>query len=80
MRVIGEEPFLGFSCAPHKPSLRLKLFVKAAKGIFEHSVHQRRLRAHFSPADLRFENLFRKHADIGRPLIPRSPVRRCRLP
>lgn len=78
-RVIAEKPFLSLPRALHKPSLRLKRFMKTEEGIFEHRVHQRRLRAHFNPADRRVEELFRKRADIGRPLVPGIPVPRCRL-
>jgi len=45
-RVIAEKPILSLPRASNKPLLRLKLFLKAEKGIFEHSVHQRGLRAH----------------------------------
>jgi hypothetical protein len=79
MRVIAEEPFLGFPRARHKPSFRLKLLVKTSKGIFEHGLHQRRLRGHFSRADRRLEGLFRKRAGFERPLIPGIPVPRCGL-
>src|SRR4029453_15883978 len=77
-RVIAEKPFLSLPRALHEPSLRLKLLMKAEEGIFEHRVHQRRLRTHFNPADRRVEELFRKRADIGRPLVTGVPVPRCR--
>jgi hypothetical protein len=44
--------------------------MKTEEGIFEHSVHQRRLRTRFNLTAPRFEELFRKRVDIGRPLIP----------
>lgn len=40
-RVIAEKPILSLPRALSKPRLRLKLFLKAEKGIFEHGVHQR---------------------------------------
>src|SRR5262245_30974190 len=45
-RVIAEKPLLSFPRALHKPSLRLKLFMKATEGIFERRVQQRLLRTH----------------------------------
>jgi hypothetical protein len=78
-RVIAEKPILSLPPALSIPRFRLKLFLKAEKGIFEHGVHQRGLRAHGSEFDPRVEELFRSHADIGRPLIPGGPVGRRRL-
>jgi hypothetical protein len=68
-RVITEKPILSLPSALNKPLLRLKLLMKAEKSIFEHSIHQRRLRADGSEFDPRVEELFRKHAVVGWPLI-----------
>ena len=68
-RVIAEKPILSLARALHVPLIRLKPFMKAEKSIFEHSVHQRRLRAYGSEFDPRVEELFRKHAAAGRPRI-----------
>jgi hypothetical protein len=72
-RVIAEKPILSLPRALSKRLLRLKLFLKAEQGIFEHSVHQRGLRAHGSKFDPRVKELSWRHADSGRPLIPGSP-------
>jgi hypothetical protein len=80
VRVIAEKPLLSLPRALSKPSLRLKLFMKTAEGIFEHSVQQRRLRAHLHPADPRVEELFPKRADIGPTLVPGISIPRCGLP
>src|SRR6266508_8342 len=50
-RVIAEKPILSLPRALHEPLLRLKLFLKAEKSIFEYGVHQCRLRAHGSEFD-----------------------------
>ena len=68
-RVIAEEPILRFPRALNKPWLRLKVFMKAEKSVFEHSVHQRRLRAHCGEFDPTVEELFRKHAGAGGALV-----------
>jgi hypothetical protein len=67
--VVAEKPILSLPRALKKPLLCFKLFMKAEKSIFEHSVHQRRLRAYGSEFDPRVEELFRKHAAAGRPCI-----------
>jgi hypothetical protein len=56
-RVVAEKPILSLPRAPHKPLIRLELFMKAEKGIFEHGVHQRGLRAHGSEFDPRVKEL-----------------------
>jgi len=68
-KIIAKKPLLSLPRAPHKPRLRFKLFMKAEKRIFEHSVHQCRLGAYGCEFDSRVEELFRKQAAIGRPLI-----------
>jgi hypothetical protein len=77
-RVIAEKPSFSLPRALHEPLLRLKLLLKTEEGIFEYRVHQRGLWAHFQWADPRVEELFRKPANIGRPLVPGIPVPRCR--
>ena len=64
-RVIAEKPILSLPRALNKPLLRLELFMKAEKGIFEHGVHQRRLRAHDRQPDPRVEELFRRRDHHG---------------
>jgi hypothetical protein len=78
-KIIAEKPLLSLLRALTKPLIRLKLFIKAEKSIFEHSVHQRRLRAHGSEFDSRVEELFRKHAAAGGPLISAGPAGDQRL-
>ena len=78
-RVVAEKPLLSLPRALNKPLLRLKLFMKAKKSIFEHSVHQRRLRAYGSEFDPRVEELLWPYTDIGRPFITGVPVWRRRL-
>ena len=78
-RVIAEKLTLGLPRALNKRLPRLKLFLKAEKGIFEHGVHQRGLRAHDRQPDPRVEELLRQCAVIGRPLISGGPVGRRRL-
>jgi len=68
-KIIAKKPLLSLPRAPHKPRLRFKLFMKAEKRIFEHSVHQCRLGAYGCEFDSRVEELFRKQATIGGPLI-----------
>jgi hypothetical protein len=53
--------------------------MKAEKSIFEHGVHQRGLRAHGSEFDPRVEELFRKHAGVGCPIICGGPAGGHRL-
>jgi hypothetical protein len=67
-RVIAEKPILSFRRALNKRPLRLKLHTKREKGIFEHSVHQRGLRAQRSEFDPKVEELLWQYAVIGRPL------------
>ena len=55
-RVIAEKPLLSLTRALNKPLLRLKLFMKAEKSIFEHSVHQRPFRAYGSEFDRELKN------------------------
>jgi hypothetical protein len=64
-KIIAKKPLLSLPRAPHKSRLRFKLFMKAEKRIFEHGVHQCRLRAHGSEFDSTVEELFRKRAAIG---------------
>src|SRR3990172_6738188 len=71
-RVIAEKPILSLPRATNRPLLRLKLFLKAEKGIFEHGVHQRGLRAHDRQPDPRVEELLWQCAVIGRPLVCRG--------
>jgi hypothetical protein len=78
-RGIAEKPSFSLPREPREPSLLRKLFLKTEEGIFEHRVHERRLRAHRNPADPRVEELFPKRVGIGRPLVPGVPVCRCRL-
>jgi hypothetical protein len=78
-RVIAEKPILSLLRALNKPLLCLKLFMKTEKSIFEHSLHQRRLRARDSEFDPRVEELLWQHANIGRPLIPGFLVCRRRF-
>jgi len=78
-RVIAKKPILSLPRALNKPLLRLKLFLKAEKGIFEHRVHQRRLRAHDRQPDPSVEELFRRNVDIGQPVIPGGPAGGHRL-
>jgi len=73
-RVIAEKPILSLPRALDEPLIRLKLFMKADKSIFEYSVHQCPLRAHGSEFDPRVEKLFRKHAAAGGPLISAGPA------
>jgi hypothetical protein len=79
-RVIAEKPILSLPCTLNKPLLRLKLFMKAEKSIFEHCVHQRRLRAHGSEFDPRVEELLWRYTDIGRLFIPGLPASGHSLP
>src|SRR5438094_9289597 len=46
---------------PLKPLTRLKLFMKGEKRIFEHRIHQRRLRAHGGEFDRRVKELRAVH-------------------
>src|SRR6266545_3494651 len=78
-RVIAEKPILSLPRALHEPLLRLKLFLKAEKSIFEYGVHQCRLRAHGSEFDPIVQELLRQCVVIGRCLAPRVPARRSRL-
>ena len=69
LRVIAEKPILCFPRLLNEPALLFKPFLKAEKSIFEHSVHQRGLRAHGSETDPGVEKPIKKHAVAGRPLI-----------
>lgn len=79
MKVIAKKPLFCLPRALHKPLTRLKLFMKGEKRIFEHSVHQCRLRAHGGEFDPTVEELLRQFVVIGRRLIPGVPVCRSRL-
>lgn len=81
LRVIAKEPFFSLARlrALDRPRPNLELLAKANESIFEHSVHQRRLRAHGGEFDPRVEELLWQYADMGRPLIPGVPVCRRRL-
>jgi hypothetical protein len=68
-KIIAKKPLLSLPRASHKLGLRFKLFMQAEKRIFEHGVHQSRLGAHGCEFDSRVEELFRKQAAIGGPLI-----------
>ena len=74
MKVIAKKPLFCLPCALHKPLTRLKLFVKGEKRIFEHSIHQCRLRRHSGEFDSTVEELLRQFVVIGRHLIPGVPV------
>jgi hypothetical protein len=54
-RVIAEKPIFSLPRTLHKPLIRLKLFMKTEKSIFEHSAHQCRLRVYGSEFDSRVE-------------------------
>lgn len=79
MKVIAKKPLFCLPRALHKPLTRHKLFMKGEKRIFEHSVHQCRLRAHGGEFDPTVEELLRQFVVIGRRLIPGVPVCRSRL-
>jgi len=79
MKVIAKKPLFCLPCALHKPLTRLKLFVKGEKRIFEHSIHQCRLRTHSGEFDSTVEELLRQLVVMGRHLIPGVPVCRSRL-
>ena len=79
MKVIAKKPLFCLPCALHKPLTRLKLFMKGEKRIFEHSIHQCRLRTHSGEFDSTVEELLRQFVVIGRHLIPGVPVCRSRL-
>jgi hypothetical protein len=68
-RVVVEKPILSLARALTRPLLRLNLFMKAKKSIFEHGIHQCRLGAYGSQFDPRVKEPFRKHGDGARPLI-----------
>ena len=79
-RIVAKKPILGPAPAPHVPMLRFKLFMKAEKGIFEHGIHQGRLRTHGSELDARVEELFGKHGFLDRSIIDCGSACRPALP
>lgn len=75
-RVVAEEPILSFVRALYARLIPFKLVMKAKKCVFEHGIHQGRLRAHLSELDSRVEKLFGKHGVFEGPIIRCDPVRR----
>ena len=80
MRIITKKPLLSLANLLATPSRDFKLLVKTEEGIFEHCIHQRRLRAHSIESDLKVEELFWQRADIQGPLITGGPVGRHGVP
>jgi len=57
-RVIAEKSGLSLARAIDESWRRLRLFIRAEKSIFEHGVHQRRLRTHGGEFDPQVKELF----------------------
>ena len=79
VRIIAKKPLLSLLSLVHRASVGLELFAETEEGIFEHRIHQRRLRTDGSKAASIVEEFLWRQANAGGPLIAGSAVGRYGL-
>src|SRR6185503_16081608 len=77
--IIVEKPFPSLACAAGTPAIRFKWFMNAEKCVFEHGIHQGRLRAYGSEFDPTIEEVLPQGVVVKRRFIPGVAVCRNRF-